>query len=70
MKARILCFEADAGMAANVGGPVVTRPRTFDVELPDEIGEWLNGSGGFINRGITGVEILAVPAERGQKGRE
>ncbi len=35
MTIRILVRTDDAGMAANCGGAVETRYKTFDVELPE-----------------------------------
>jgi hypothetical protein len=55
---RIICHEADAGMAANVGGPVRVTHKTFDVELP-ELETWLLEQLAYGHRQVEGVEILA-----------
>jgi hypothetical protein len=54
---RLICFEADAGMAANVGGPVRITRKTFDIEAP-EMEAWLREEGSYINRGFEGIEVL------------
>ena len=59
---RIIVFEADGGMAANVGGPVLTTHRTFDVEIP-ELESFLSEPRKsktmlYTNRGVVGVEVI------------
>jgi hypothetical protein len=58
---RLVCTEVDGNDAAHVGGPVHTRYRTFDVELP-ELEEWLRSRGPneFTSRSVTGVEMLPI----------
>jgi hypothetical protein len=60
---RIVCTRADAGMAANVGGPVTIHMKTFDVDLP-EIEAWLKERGHtYEERTFTGIEIIPVAQE-------
>jgi hypothetical protein len=56
---RIVCHEADAEMAGNVGGPVQQSYKTFDVDLPN-VEAWLESvSGIYKRRQVVGIEILA-----------
>ena len=57
---RFVCFEADAGMAANVGGPVKVENKTFDFDLP-EFEAWLKEEKSYTNRGFVGIELLPLP---------
>lgn len=63
---RIIAEETDAGRAANIGGPVKTIYRTFDVELP-VIEAWLmepeRKEWSYIDRAIVGIEIRQPPGE-------
>ena len=54
---RLICSETDAGMAANVGGPVTVNHKTFDVELP-EVEVWLTAKLPYAERRFVGIEIL------------
>lgn len=57
-KIRIVVQESDAGMAANVGGPVTTIYRTFDVDAPDLVAVMSASCHSYKTRSIVGVEIL------------
>jgi hypothetical protein len=61
MTLRIVCREDDAGMAANVGGSVLTTLKTFDIEHP-ELEAWLREQHApgmkYWHRQIVGVEIV------------
>jgi hypothetical protein len=68
---RIVVCIADAGMAANVGGPVQTRFRTFDILCP-ELESLLRmgdaGATGYVQAHVSGVELLAdVPEKKEPK---
>jgi hypothetical protein len=39
---RLLCQEIDWCHAATAGGPVLTRHKTFEVELPEDAAQWLS----------------------------
>jgi hypothetical protein len=56
---RIIVRIDDAGMAANVGGSVLTSFKTFDVDLP-EIEKMLE-VGKYGHAQVVGVEILPNP---------
>lgn len=73
---RIICRLANAGMAANVGGAVLTKYRTFDVVLPEVekyMREAVKEGGTYAQYQIVGTEILAEPvsqqAEVPEEGR-
>ena len=57
---RIICCDVNCGAAANVGGPVHTAFKTFDVDAPEVEAFLLEfvGKGGYTERSVTGVEIL------------
>lgn len=58
---RIIARDDDAGMAANVGGSVLTTFKTFEVALP-EIEEWLRKRQGcYSHAQILGIEIIDSP---------
>lgn len=38
---RIIIQTSDYGTAANIGGPVITEFKTFDVPAPDELVEFM-----------------------------
>ena len=65
---RLIIQTTDFGEAANVGGPVITRLRTIDVELP-EVEKHLrefddakaNGKTVWSNRQLIGVEVIKSP---------
>jgi hypothetical protein len=58
MAIRIIAHSTDAEMAANVGGPVTTSYRTFDIDAPEVETflrkPWRN----YEERGIIGIELL------------
>jgi hypothetical protein len=60
---RLIASETDAGQAANVGGPVSVRHKTFDIHIP-ELEAWINEplekKWGYIERRFEGIEILPV----------
>lgn len=58
---RIVVTTADAGMAANVGGPVQVRMRTFDIEhaeLEAVLEEGSLGVAGYFQAHVAGVEVI------------
>jgi hypothetical protein len=55
---RLCVSVASAGMAANVGGPVQVRMRTFDIDLP-ELEELLSHpSDSYTEAHVCGAEVL------------
>jgi hypothetical protein len=58
---RLICTESESGAACNVGGPVVVTYRTFDLPCPPEVAEWLSGRGAYVERFISGVEVVSPP---------
>ena len=55
---RLLCAEDDAGMAANIGGAVVTTIRSFDGDVT-AMEEWLTEKiGNYRQRRFVGIEIV------------
>lgn len=61
---RLIIRTDDAGMAANVGGSVLTTFHTIDIEHP-EIEELLRakGAGSFAHTQIVGAELIATGGE-------
>jgi hypothetical protein len=59
---RIVAKKDNAGMAANVGGSVISTIKTFDVEIP-ELELYLNSCGkdGYSHVQVVGVEVLYGP---------
>jgi len=59
---RVICSETDAGLAANVGGPVTVKCKTFDYNL-EEVETWLSQANQpdftYIERRFVGIEIIA-----------
>lgn len=59
---RIIVRIDDAGMAANVGGPVLSTYRTIDVDLP-ELEELLRthspAAMSYVHAQVVGVEVIA-----------
>ena len=58
---RIAVTVADAGMAANVGGPVQISLKTYDIECPEMeslLREGARGNTGYMQAFVSGVEIL------------
>lgn len=54
---RLLCIDVDTGDAANVGGPVITVGRTFDLENT-AVEEWLRSVPDWHKRQVVAVEII------------
>lgn len=55
---RIVVRTDDAGMAANVGGSVLTTIKTFDIEHP-EIERLLRQEGRqYVHSQVVGIELL------------
>jgi len=55
---RLILSEADAGMAANVGGPVTITYKTFDIDAP-EVEAWLKSpTSSYAQRRLVGCEVL------------
>ena len=63
MRLRIVCVDVDHGRAANVGGPVMTFPKTFDMDAPEELKRWLDYGRQWHDRFIEHVEILPGTSE-------
>jgi hypothetical protein len=59
---RIIAEESDIGAAANVGGPVIVRHKTFDVNAP-EVERYLSLKQQWATRQIIGVEYRDEAAE-------
>lgn len=56
---RITVRTDDAEMAFNVGGAVHTGYRSFDIELPNHIAEFVTKPAkGFVQRQIVSTEIV------------
>lgn len=62
---RILCVQADHSASANVGGPVVTTGKTFDINFP-EFEKWLAEKQQWIERSVVAVESLPQPDTEGE----
>lgn len=61
---RIIAQRDDAGMAASVGGNVLTSFKTFDVEVP-EIEAWLcYEPNGYSHAQVIGIEVISVPERK------
>lgn len=58
MLIRVICNETDFGVAANVGGPVQTSHRTFDIECSESLASYLSLQDKWKSRTIIGVEII------------
>ena len=56
---------SDAVMAANVGGPVQNRLRTFDVDLPELEAFLREDLGVYADRQVIGVELPASADDNG-----
>ncbi len=57
---RIVVQVADAAMAANVGGPVQTWCKTFDVDVPD-LEYFLSAADSpYREKHVVGVEVLPL----------
>ena len=55
---RIIVRIDDAGMAANVGGSVLTEHKTFDYELPEVEDFIKKNKGSYTQAQIEGWEII------------
>lgn len=56
---RICVCVSNAGMAANVGGPVQVRMRTFDIENAELEVLLTEGScGGYVETHVIGAEVI------------
>lgn len=55
---RVIVRTDGAGMAANVGGSVLTDFRTFDVDLPEIEALLREPLDNFTHRQIVGVELI------------
>lgn len=56
---RIIVQIAEAGMAANVGGPVQTWCKTFDVSCP-EVEEFLSKTADvYQSKHVVGIEVIS-----------
>ena len=64
---RLLLKHDDAGMAANVGGSVLTTFKTFDVEAP-EVEAWLKLPEGNIYAQVQIIGVELVKQETDGKG--
>jgi hypothetical protein len=56
---RIILQGVNYGAAANVGGPVFTEFKTFDIEAP-EIEAWLSETIPYGHRQVAGAEVVAA----------
>lgn len=56
---RLHLSQTDAGMAANVGGPVRETWKSFDVDLP-EVEDWLRATNkmNYVERNFHGIELI------------
>ena len=63
-KLRIICREDDARMAVNVGGPVQTLFKAFEVDAPPEAAAWICAqTDPYVVRTFIGVEAIAAARE-------
>ena len=62
---RVIVVSAYAGMAANVGGPVQTEYKTFDIEAPDLEAFVTAQMGSCDQRSIVGIEVLNQEQDNG-----
>ena len=63
---RVVVQIADACMAANVGGPVMTWIKTFDIEAP-ELEQLLSSEGNpYREQHVVGVEVIPTLAVEGE----
>lgn len=63
-KIRLIVVTNNVEAAANVGGPVATSYRTFDVEALEVVAFMRQNIGALSTRSIAGAEVL--PALEGQ----
>lgn len=57
---RIIIRTDDAGMAANIGGNVDTKYRTFDISAPEIEAFMREKLDSYSHRHFVGVELVAV----------
>ena len=55
---RIIVRTDNAGMAANVGGSVLTEMRTFDVDVPEVDAFLRERLDTYQHRQVIGIEVL------------
>jgi hypothetical protein len=56
---RLIVSFSDASMAANVGGPVQTKFKTFDIEHPElEALLKMPGPNNYVSTFLSGCEVL------------
>jgi hypothetical protein len=55
---RVIVRETNVGAAANVGGPVTTKVKTFDIDAPALEAHLREKLDEYISREAIGVEIL------------
>lgn len=55
---RIIVRTVDIGPASHVGGPVTVAHRTFDIEVPSVLEEFLRSVPDLATREIVGFEVL------------
>lgn len=64
MTLRLIVRTDDAGMAAHVGGDVLTRWRTFEIEAPElELFLRAERDTSLCHRQVVGVELLPAAPE-------
>ncbi len=61
---RVIVRTVDSGAAANVGGPVIERFSTIDIDAP-EVEQALTSSGAYQDVQVIGVEVLPKDPEPG-----
>jgi hypothetical protein len=64
---RLIVKRDDAGMAANVGGSVLSTFASFDVEIP-ELEKLLTNATTYTHAQVIGVEVLSLRAEADEMG--
>lgn len=61
---RIVLQRVHTGAACNVGGPVTTSVRTFDVDLP-EVEQVMRSEDRWNDVHVVGIEVLEAKAAGG-----
>ena len=56
---RIICVDSDHGAAANIGGPVDTKHKTFEVDCPADLAAFLDDERSYRVRFIEAVEFCS-----------
>lgn len=59
---RLIVQIVDIGDACNIGGPIQTRYRTFDVDLPEVEAELRTDDYKWATRSLVGAELLQAPS--------